>query len=539
MARFACLVVPRFAIASLRRSEPELRGCPVVVCDPGGVARRDAAARPHARILDVSAEAARRGVTPGLTVVQALARSSDLTVRPLDREALAAGRSALVDVASSVSSRIEGEGSDDDVRGTVYLDVTGSERLFETPGGLMAALVQRAERIGFEAGVAIADRKATARIAAGIAARRGEAILVAEGGDSAWLAPRPLVALGPVADRVCGELGGNGRRAPRRTWPEVAEELARLGIARLADLAALPIAEVVSRFGAPGARLWRIAAGADDSPLAAVPPALELVEGTSLEYGLASLESLLFVVRGLVDRLVARLRLRGLACRGLVLSFALEDGARVEREVGVLAPTCDVKSLVLLARSAIEAAPPHAAIEAVRATAIPDRARPDQLDLFRAAGPPPARLATALARLAALCGQERIGRPVAPAGHRPEAFGLSPFALAADGDRSNAGRSEAAAPQHGDVRTAAGLALRALRPPRPAEVFLESGRIAYVRAPGLGGRALGAAGPWRLDAEWWSETACRRDYWEVQLSDGGVYRLFHDTRRWWVDGVYD
>src|SRR5581483_7858411 len=161
-----------------------------------------------------------------------------------------------------------------------------------------------------------------------------------------------------------------------RTWPEVAEELARLGIARLADLAALPIAEVVSRFGAPGARLWRIAAGADDSPLAAVPPALELV-----------------------DRLVARLRLRGLACRGLVLSFALEDGARVEREVGVLAPTCDVKSLVLLARSRIAAVPPHAPIEAVRATALPDRARPDQLDIYRAAAPPAARLVSALARL--------------------------------------------------------------------------------------------------------------------------------------------
>ena len=48
-----------------------------------------------------------------------------------------------------------------------------------------------------------------------------------------------------------------------------------------------------------------------------------------------------------------------------------------------------------------------------------------------------------------------------------------------------------------------------------------------------------AAGPWRVDAEWWSESRCRRDYWEIQLSDGGVYRLFRESGNWWVDGCYD
>jgi hypothetical protein len=32
-----------------------------------------------------------------------------------------------------------------------------------------------------------------------------------------------------------------------------------------------------------------------------------------------------------------------------------------------------------------------------------------------------------------------------------------------------------------------------------------------------------------------------RDYYELALDDGGVYRVFHDLRtdRWFVDGVYD
>ena len=53
------------------------------------------------------------------------------------------------------------------------------------------------------------------------------------------------------------------------------------------------------------------------------------------------------------------------------------------------------------------------------------------------------------------------------------------------------------------------------------------------------------SGPWRIDVEWWSESPCRRDYYDVQLSDGGVYRIYRDldARRadasWFVDGCYD
>jgi protein ImuB len=304
----------------------------------------------------------------------------------------------------------------------------------------------------------------------------------------------------------------------------------------------MPVDEVASRLGKVAARLWYVAAGCDRSPLRPCVVPHEHVEGTRLEYGVSSLEALLFVVRGLLDRVVARLATSSLACSGLTLSLALEDGRRIERAIGVLAPTRDVKTLTLLVRSALETAPPHAAIEAVQVTALPDRPRADQLDLFRPAGPPPAQLATTLARLSALCGADKVGRVVPPAGHRPDAFRLVPFP----------GGVAPVAAAHADDRdrlplvgSCATLALRALRPPRLAQVFVEAGRIAYVRAAGLGGRAVVTSGPWRIDVEWWTESPCRRDYYDVQLSDGGVYRLYRDldARRadssWFVDGCYD
>ena len=39
--------------------------------------------------------------------------------------------------------------------------------------------------------------------------------------------------------------------------------------------------------------------------------------------------------------------------------------------------------------------------------------------------------------------------------------------------------------------------------------------------------------------EWWSEDRCARDYWDLELSDGGLYRCYREDGRWYVDGVYD
>ena len=95
------------------------------------------------------------------------------------------------------------------------------------------------------------------------------------------------------------------------------------------------------------------------------------------------------------------------------------------------------------------------------------------------------------------------------------------------------------------------IALRAIRPPRELEVFYDRGRLDFVRLTETprgeacsyccNGRVVTVAGPWRVQGEWWCAEAFNRDYYDVQLSDGAVYRLFFDQLRqeWFVDGVYD
>ncbi len=59
--------------------------------------------------------------------------------------------------------------------------------------------------------------------------------------------------------------------------------------------------------------------------------------------------------------------------------------------------------------------------------------------------------------------------------------------------------------------------------------------------PSIAGSVRVAAGPWSLEEGWWSDSPAERDYWDVELSDGGLYRIFRDRRgeSWFADGLYD
>jgi protein ImuB len=59
--------------------------------------------------------------------------------------------------------------------------------------------------------------------------------------------------------------------------------------------------------------------------------------------------------------------------------------------------------------------------------------------------------------------------------------------------------------------------------------------------PSISGSIKVASGPWSLEESWWSQTPADRDYWDVELSDGALYRIYQDraTGVWFADGLYD
>jgi protein ImuB len=83
------------------------------------------------------------------------------------------------------------------------------------------------------------------------------------------------------------------------------------------------------------------------------------------------------------------------------------------------------------------------------------------------------------------------------------------------------------------------------RPPIPVEVTTEMHdgevQIASIRGEGnLSGPVRMSSGPWRIESSWWAEAPAAREYWDVELAEGGVYRVFEAaTGGWVVDAAYE
>ncbi len=530
--------MPLFPLAARLRSEPELAQEALAVLAGNGSAARVVAATRLAR---------RAGIRPGFTLSQARARLPKLIARPRDAECERAAQEALLDVAESFSPRLEDAGE-----GLAYLDACGLERHYpgESPDEeLGRALMLAAEkRAGVPIRVGIAASKLAARLAA---SRPHSPTLVPAGGEVEFLAPLPLATLTPQAATL----------ATLSSW----------GVSSLGELARLPRDEVASRLGPAGQELHALARGVDPEPLVPRHPPPTFSEGMELEWPLVNLEPFVFVARGALERITRRMQGQGLGCERLELSLELEPDGHHERSITLPAPTRDVKTLLTLVRLDLEAHPPQAPILAFTLSAHPDRPREAQLSLFGPAALSPDKLATTVARLFSMLGGDRVGSPRTVDAHRPERFALEPYAPPPPPkERQEVGQGRglltvrvlrpplevevitagnaAANGNAGDVNLAQACEIAEpvteYASPRSAERPISLKTLVHeegTRRPRIDGRVRVASGPWGMEEEWWSADRLERDYWDVELSSGGLYRVYRDRASgdWFVDGVYD
>jgi protein ImuB len=498
--RFACLLLPDLPLAAALRAEPELAAKRVAI-----VEQRDRKGRAPQSPTIVS------GLYRGLTVAQARATEPELLVRAFSLEGMRSAEQALVDVATSISPRVMMAGT-----GLVFVDLAGTHALFPSERGLLTALGARLSDVGFPAAVRLGI--GPTRTVAELAARHREGgRIVAAHEAASFLVPLPLDLLDPPS--------------------ELADRLSRWGVRTLGQLARISRAALGGRLGEAGVRLARRANGEDLAPFRQHPPLARFEESADSDWAIGNLEQLAFFLRALCDRLVRRVRLRGLALRRLRLELELESGASAVRELGLAAPTLETNVLLALARLALEREPPGEGVIGARAIATPDGVETAQLDLFLPPLPSPGELAVAIARIESLCGAGQVGAPQVSDTHRQDAATLAEFQLA------HARRREAALAPDAELPPRGVLALRAVRPAQAVRVH--GGRppvyVSLQRGDSEGGRVLNFAGPWRLFGEWWGEERFARDYWDVELSDGGLYRLYHNLPddSWYVDGIYD
>ncbi len=496
--RYACLAVPAFPVAAILRTRPDLRHRPVAV-----VAGR----APALTVVDADALARRAGVAPALPAAEAQARVTGLTLVPRSPACEASAQAALLDVALSASPRVEDVGP-----GVVCLDLAGLSTLHPDARRWAEDLAACAEGAELPASVAIASTRTAARLAAAAHAL----IVIPSGGEAAVLAALPLALL-PASDALCAVL-------------------ARWGIRTVGDLAALPSDALTERLGVEGRRLQRCARGEDLAPLVPYQPRAVVEETVDLEWPINELEPLAFVLSGMIDRLIARLAIRGWALGAVHLRLGLTDGSCRDIPLALAAPLTDSRAVLALLVQAVRSVALCAAIERVAVQAEPAAARVAQAALFSASWVSPDQVAATLARLEALVGREQVGSPALEDSHRPDAFVMKPF----EGASSPAVSREK--PEREALPGGQLPVLRRLRPPIGLDV--ETAPDGSPRGI-LGGpwksRIRVASGPWRSCGEWWGTAGWRREEWDAELTSGPVIRLAWDLAQhtWSLEGIYD
>ncbi len=464
------------------------------------------------------------------------------------------GRASLEPLAREFSPRVEVHQP-----GLVTLDIAGLGRLLGTAADIGADLRRAAAERGLYPHIAIAATRTAALL---LALGRAGLTVVPPGGEREALAPLPVGLL-------CRLPAREGCQA--QEGPAIVALLRRWGLRTLGDLAALPARPLSERLGQEGVLWQRLARGTDLHPLIATTLEEPIEHTLELEWPVEGLEPLSFVLARVVEPISERLTTLDQAAVVLHATFHLTSREVETRELQLPAPMRDAKVLRTLILLHLEAHPLGAGVDRVSVRVDPAPSRITQFSLLARARPMPETMATLLARLSALLGEARVGAPGLVDSHRPGAFAMRPFS--ADGAQPAAGagrRPTAASPvlatRVGDDMSAPvgvsgpGVALRRFRWPVPAMVTAKDGRpvrVATGRRGLEGGDVEASAGPWQTSGEWWhvadaspersERTAGRRDAgwdrdeWDVALSDGAVYRLYHDKMGdgWFVDGIVD
>jgi len=470
------------------------------------------------------------GLTPGMALSMARAQVRGLDIRPADPEGdMAALHGLAIACARYISPIIAIEGAD-----TLFLETTGVDHLFGGEAAMARRLARRLARFGYTAHIAIADTPG----AAWALTRHGAVALCPPGAQAEALAPLPIEAL--------------------RIEPAHAELLHRLGIDRIGQLAAIPRAPLVRRFGAGLAKRLLQALGDLPEPLDPVLPQAPIAVAQRFAEPIATPEAIAHWLGALVPQLAAALEAEGLGASRVELVAARIDGVPQRIRIGLARPSRDPAHLLRLLTRRIEHVEPGYGIDALtlhvrRAEPLGPEPFVERLD--EEAAPD---LAPLVDTLATRIGLDRMWRTRPVESDVPErAVARAPVL---DPPARTSQRLKA-----GDVRQ---LDRNAPLPPwhplwpKPARLLARPERVDHVMAElpdhaprrftwrGRAHRIVRADGPERIHGEWWKRDAERdsiRDYFRVEDEEGRRYWLFRrgDGERavtgdlsWYLHGVF-
>lgn len=369
-------------------------------------------------------------------------------------------------------------------------------------------------------------------------------LVVAAGCSAAFLRTLPISTLAEAFSPLAGASS---------TAADFIDVLRRLGLRSLADVAALPVADLVGRFGTQGEWAHRLASGRDprlSQPGVTQP---ELSVETEIDPPADRLDSVAFAAKSLADQLDAQLARLGQALVCVQISAETEHGETTSRRWrhGFRFSPPDVVDRVRWqldgwrAGKRTRASGRVSHIRLTVAETVPDEGR--QLGFWGGQSEADERAERALQRVQTLVGFDGVTVGRLGSGRRfADLEQRLPF-----GTDSTAGASNPA-PWPG--RLGAPAPAEVMAEPEPLVVLDADGESVVVsgraqlsappavlrRVDGRKSRITAWAGPWPLDERWWDRAARRRQArFQLVLDDGTAHLCAVEGGRWQREATYD
>lgn len=512
------------------------------------------------RVVAASAAARAEGVVPGLRRRQAQARCPHVTVLDHDPARDARAFEPVAGALDVVTPRLELSRP-----GTLAFATRGPSRYFggdeglaERTGQLAAGALAAVVGAPVAVGVGVADGSFTAVLVARRALRQAgptppaeppgltppATAVLAPGASPTFLAPLPVAALGQVVHQ-----------------PDLIDLWGRLGLRTLGLVAALPVADVLGRFGHDGVVAHRLAAGLDPFPLDPRPPADDLTVTREVDPPAEQVDRAAFVAKALADELHARLTANGLACTHVLVEAETEHGeslARAWRHDGTL----DAGALADRVRWQLDgwltgSATMRPTAGITRLTLVPlavVAASGRQLGFWGGETRVDERIVRAVARVEGIVGEGSVTVPEARGGRGPGERVVRVPVGAVDLTAPRPAARPAAVVEPWPGRVPAPSPSSVATDPEPVEVADVAGRPVRVSAraevsaapahlarPGRPATSITAwAGPWPVDERWWDPVRHRRRArFQVVTDDGSAHLLSVEGGRWWREATYE
>ncbi len=298
---------------------PSYRGVPMAVC--GNQEDR------HGIVLAKNEEAKRFGIQTAETVHSAKRKCPHLVIASPHQDEYVKFSNILNGIYAEYTDCVEPFGIDES-----WLDVTASRRIFGSGEEIAEAIRRRVkEEVGVTVSIGVSFNKVFAKLASDY--KKPDAITVISKDNFRQIA-FPL----PVSDLLF---------VGKRT----AEELSKIGIKTIGDLALSSKEMIRHKLGKMGDMLWNYANGLDDSPVGADEgrEVKSISNGFTFKHDLVTKDECRIGIDFLCEEIGSKLRMKSLKCNTVAITIKdtrlksiqrqrpLENASDINREIADLA----------------------------------------------------------------------------------------------------------------------------------------------------------------------------------------------------------